>query len=83
MWLKFIATTSISRPFDVKWIVENEGDEAEAIPDLGHESLDENIFSSSFSHWERTAYKGRHKLICQIIKNNQVITSEKFEVIVK
>lgn len=83
MWLKFIVSTSITVPFDVKWIVENEGDEAEAIPDLGHETLDENIYSSSFSHWERTAYKGKHKLICQIIKNNQVIISEKFEVIIK
>lgn len=67
MWLKFTATTSISVPFNVKWIVENEGDEAEAIPDLGHETLNENLYSSSFSHWERTAYKGKHKLICQII----------------
>lgn len=83
MWLKFTATTSIPTPFDVKWIVENEGDEAEAIPDLGHETLDENVYASSFSHWERTAYKGKHKLICQIIKNNQIMTSEKFEVIIK
>jgi hypothetical protein len=83
MWLKFTVTTSISLPFNVKWIVENEGDEAEAIPDLGHETLNENLYSSSFSHWERTAYKGKHKLICQIIKNNQIEASEKFEVIIK
>mgnify|MGYP006428310703 CR=1 FL=1 len=83
IWLKFSATTNISTPFDVKWIVENEGDEAEAIPDLGHETLNENLYSSSFSHWERTAYKGKHKLISQIIKNKQVVASEKFEVIIK
>ncbi|WP_055437489.1 nucleotide-binding domain-containing protein [Lacinutrix algicola] len=83
MWLKFNASTNISVPFDVKWIVENKGDEAEAKPDLGHETLDQNIYSSSFSHWEQTAYKGKHKLICQIIKNSQVVASEKFEVVIK
>jgi len=83
MWLKFTAVTSIQPPFDVKWIVENEGDEAEQSEDFGHESIDYNVFNNSIIHWERTAYKGKHKLICQIMKNSIVITEKKFEVLIK
>ena len=83
MWLKFVAVTSIQPPFDVKWIVENEGDEAEQNEDLGHENIDYNVYNNSIMHWERTAYKGKHKMICQIIKNNNVITEKKFEVLIK
>lgn len=83
MWLQFIAVTSIQPPFDVKWTVENEGDEAEQSEDLGHESTDYNVFNNTITHWERTAYKGRHRMICQIIKNSTVITEKRFEVLIK
>lgn len=83
MWIKFIAVTSIQPPFDVKWIVENEGDEAEQSEDLGHENIDSNVYNNSIIHWERTAYKGKHRMICQILKNNSIITEKKFEVLIQ
>lgn len=83
MWLKFSAVTSIQTPFDVKWIVENKGDEAEQSEDFGHETINYNILNNSIIHWERTAYKGKHNMICQIMKNSTIVAEKKFEVLIK
>lgn len=70
--LKFEATTNVPLPYSVKWRVENTGDEAEDISDLGHVCT-----SNQLIHWERTAYRGRHYLSCEIMKNGSVVASQK------
>jgi hypothetical protein len=83
MWLRFAAKTNIQPPFNVRWMVINEGDEAEAANDLKHEKFVERVEHEIEPHWERTAYKGKHRLICQIEKNGSVIERGIFEVLIK
>lgn len=80
LWLRFTLKTNILPPFDIKWIVENDGDEAKSIPDLGHESWDYNCINQTNIHWERAAYKGVHKLKAEIYKNTIKVESQTFEV---
>jgi hypothetical protein len=80
LWLKFTLTTNIQPPFDIKWVVENDGDEAKAVPDLGHESWDYNCISQTNIHWEPTAYKGIHKLNAEVYKNGVKVEIQTFEV---
>lgn len=71
--LKFSASTNIPSPYTVKWEVRNSGDEAEAANDMGHVST-----SGQLTKWEQTAYRGKHKMVCEIIKNgNCVAAAEK------
>jgi len=39
---------------------------------MGHLATSENLV-----HWERTAYRGRHEQVCEIMKHNKVIASAK------
>jgi hypothetical protein len=80
LWLKFTMQTNIQPPFDIKWIVENDGDEAKAVPDLGHESWDYNCYNQINRHWERTAYQGIHTLNAEIYKNGIKVEMQTFEV---
>lgn len=80
LWLKFTLSTNIAPPFDVKWIVENDGDEATSIPDLGHESWDFQCQNQINYHWERTAYKGIHRLKAEIYKDGNFMEENIFEV---
>src|SRR5690606_17334225 len=80
LWLRFTLKTNILPPFDVKWIVENDGDEARSIPDLGHETWEYNCNNQINIHWERASYKGVHKLKAEIYKNNIKVESQTFEV---
>lgn len=68
--LKFEADTNVPPPYTVKWRAVNSGDEAEAANDMGHLSTSDNLV-----HWERTAYRGRHELVCEIVKHNQVVAT--------
>lgn len=83
MWLKFNANTTVRPPFNVRWIVVNEGDEAEAAEDLRHEKFEAGVMNSIAPHWESTKYKGRHKLICQIEKSGKVVITKEFVVKIK
>lgn len=80
LWLKFTLSTNIIPPFDIKWIVENDGDEALSIPDLGHESWDFQCQNKVNYHWERTAYKGIHRLRAEIHKDGNFMEEHLFEV---
>lgn len=80
LWLKFTLKSKIQPPFDIKWIVENDGDEAKSIPDLGHESWDYNCISQMNNHWERTAYQGIHKLRAEVFKDGYIVEKHSFEV---
>lgn len=80
LWIKFTLVSNVEPPFNIKWIVENDGDEAKAVPDLGHESWDYNCTRQTNTHWERTAYKGIHKLNAEIYKSGIKVETKKFEV---
>lgn len=80
LWLKFTLNTNIQTPFDIKWVVVNDGDEAKAVPDLGHESWDYNCYNQTNTHWEKTAYQGIHKLNAEIYKNGVKVETQTFEV---
>ena len=69
--LKFEASTNVPSPYGIKWRVVNTGEEAEAANDMGHVST-----SSSHVNWERTSYRGPHQMICEIIKNGEVVASD-------
>lgn len=68
--LRFEAQTNVPTPYTVTWRAVNTGDEAEAANDMGHLST-----SDSLAHWEHTAYRGQHKLVCEISKNGDVIAT--------
>ncbi|WP_027873399.1 nucleotidyltransferase [Spongiibacter marinus] len=68
--LKFEAKTNVPAPFTVKWRVVNSGDEAEAANDMGHLATSDNL-----TIWRRTAYRGRHEMICEIVKAGEVVAS--------
>lgn len=80
LWLKFVLNSKIQVPFDIKWIVENDGDEAKAVPDLGHENWDYNCLSQTNFHWERTAYQGIHKLKAEVYKDGIIKETHAFQV---
>jgi hypothetical protein len=67
--LKFtVVSTNIPQPYSVRWIINNEGDEAQEAEQLCWESSD-----SGMTKWTSTAYKGNHRMTCQIEKNGQVM----------
>lgn len=67
--LKFsVISTDVPPPYSVRWVVENEGDEALEAQQLGWESS-----NSGPIKWTSTAFKGNHRMICQIEKNGQVM----------
>ena len=68
--LKFTASTNVPSPYCVKWRVVNNGDEAEAANDMGHVSTTDQLVN-----WERTAYRGKHKLICEIVKDGACVAA--------
>jgi adenylyl/guanylyl cyclase-like protein with sensor domain/cyclic GMP-AMP synthase DncV-like protein len=69
VWLRFkpegIATADSD---EFHWKVENSGDEAAANNDLRHEKT-----TRAGEHWERTLYKGDHKMICELRRRGQVL----------
>ena len=62
-------------PYAVKWKVVNSGDEAESANDTGHVAVTENL-----TRWEQTAYRGRHEMICEIVKAGEIRAASKFVV---
>lgn len=70
--LKFSATTNVAPPYVIRWRAINSGDEAEAQNDMGHIST-----SNDLNHWEHTAYRGRHELWCELVKDGDILASAK------
>lgn len=63
--LRFTAKPDgVSPPYDVRWAVRNEGHEAKEDGSLEHDTI--KPFDQPY--WTSTAYKGRHKMICEVIK---------------
>lgn len=70
MHLRFTASPDgVVPPYDVRWTVRNEGHEAQEDNSLTHDLLKR----WDQPYWTSTAYKGRHKMICEVIKDGQVI----------
>lgn len=83
LWLRFrIARCDIQPPFDVHWIVNNKGDEAEEATDLGHQVIDSTNNQYSMQ-WERTKYKGNHTITCELRRNGIVLARAKHVVKIK
>jgi Adenylyl/Guanylyl and SMODS C-terminal sensor domain len=69
VWLQFkTESVALDSDHELRWIVRNNGDEASAHNDLSHEATNRESV-----HWERTAYKGDHKLICEVQRRGQVL----------
>lgn len=68
--LRFRATpTGVALPYTVRWSVRNEGHEAKEDGALAHDSLK----NSGEFHWTSTAYRGRHTMLCEILKDGLVV----------
>ncbi len=67
--LRFTAVPDVAPPYDVRWSVRNEGHEAKEDGALAHDT----IKRSDQPYWTSTAYKGRHKMICEVIKNGTTV----------
>ena len=68
-WIRFTAEDRSLAPGDMfHWIVENTGDEAVGLDDLGHTKTNQ-----SSQNWERTAYKGTHRMICEVRHGTRVV----------
>lgn len=67
--IRFTAQNLTAGASDViHWIVENTGDEAAAADHLGHVTK-----GTSTTNWEDTAYKGAHRMICELRRGGRVI----------
>ena len=68
MWLRFsLDTVPVAPPFDIHWVVHHSGDEAAAAGDLRHETVGPNV------HWHQARYKGEHKMLCELRRNDSVL----------
>ncbi len=78
-WLRFTAINiPISKPYNIKWIVDNHGEEAKQADGLHHEADGEDLI-----HWESTLYKGNHTMICEIHRNGIVLARARCRVNIK
>lgn len=81
MWIKFsIAETTVQPPYEIRWIVENHGKEAQEARHMGHDRL---TTSEIRYNWEHTQYRGTHFLICEIIKFGVVVARAKHVVTIR
>ncbi len=74
-----IENTTVPRPFEVRWVVENTGREAcLENDDPGHvkEGNGETV-------WERTKYSGTHFMHCRIVKDGRIAAQDSYVVKVR
>jgi len=68
--LRFTATPmGVALPYSVRWTVRNEGHEAHEESQLTHTRL----LDAAEPYWTSTAFKGRHTLLCEIVKDGQTV----------
>lgn len=68
--LRFTAEApGVSLPYSVRWSVRNEGHEAKEDGSLTHDTMQ----NAGEPYWTSTAYKGRHTMICEVVKDGVVI----------
>ena len=79
LWVEFsIAETSVRAPYQIRWIVENHGKEAKDAGQLGHTCDD-----AQETTWRSTAYRGSHRMICELHRSDLVLARAKYIVNVK
>lgn len=61
----------VQAPYEVRWAVRNEGDEATAAKQL---TWDKTLAPGAHV-WTSTAYKGTHYMDCEVVKNGLVVQS--------
>lgn len=67
--LRFSAGGIAVQPrFKFRWTVKNSGDEARVANEMGHVREHEKSVQ-----WERTAYKGEHLMICEVLDGSRVV----------
>lgn len=59
----------VAPPYNVRWSVRNEGHEAKEWGELEHDTMK----GHAEEYWTSTAYKGRHKMICEVIKDGTTV----------
>ncbi|MGU7785049.1 nucleotide-binding domain-containing protein [Burkholderia sp. PU8-34] len=68
--LRFTAKPDgIALPYNVRWSVRNEGHEATEEGQLSHD----HINGASEPFWTSTAFKGRHRMVCEIVKDGVTV----------
>jgi hypothetical protein len=68
--LRFTAKPEgISLPYSVRWSVRNEGHEAQDAGQLAHDS----VKLANEPYWTSTAFKGRQKMICEVLKDGVTV----------
>lgn len=70
-WLRFaLVSTSVARPYAIRWTVKNYGPEAEAADDLGPR-VDSD--GTAKVQWEHTGYTGSHTMTCELHRDGVVL----------
>jgi len=77
--IKFsIIRNTVKAPYEIRWIVENHGKEAQAANDM------RRVTNTREEHkWEGTKYRGSHHLICEIIQKGSVVARTKHTVCIR
>ena len=68
----FVAATDVPPPYDVRFEAKNEGDEARADNQLGWVKT---VSGYQPEYWTSTAYRGAHRMTCDIVKNGVTMAS--------
>lgn len=74
--LRFVISTNVRKPYEVRWQVVNTGNEARAVGGL-RGGFDPLPYDSGDIRWEETAYAGTHWIEAFIIKNGVCVARSK------
>lgn len=61
-----VISTTVPQPYSVRWIVQNEGDEAKEAEQMSWSA-------TASERWTSTLFKGRHTMTCEIERNGYVL----------
>ncbi len=79
LWIKFsISETSVPPPYKIRWTVENHGKEARDAGQMGHTNDDDEPTTR-----RSTAYRGSHRMICELYNETGILARAKYTVNVK
>lgn len=75
-WLYFqVAATTVREPYEIRWIVENHGQEAAAV----NQTLP-RLSSTGPTAWERTRFRGCHTMVCELHQAGTVLARAEHKV---
>lgn len=75
----FVTASTVPEPYDIRYEVQNTGDEASSARKLNWSG---NASSYNPSWTTSTAYAGRHRMTCNIVKNGLTLASTSMQVVV-